>query len=458
MCDSTPATRVARPLATSALFVTTVILLGGCAAIDARPDLSRSAALVSERSNVSADWTTPWDASLTSWDAASPLSQEAALAMALRNNRDLRAQVEQIVGARADLAQAGLLPNPMVTLAFRVPVDPVEGGTFLGAGVMQSFVALWLREGKVRAADARLNQVVLDVSDRAIRLAAEVKTMHARIAFGEQALRLADEITASDRRTIEVLDARVRGGEGTLLEVNRAKQLLAEAETQRIMATRELATDRRAMLELIGFPGASVTWTVAPVTEPAQGPADEAAAVALALSQRLDVAASLAMVEASAAELSLEERSRVRDLSLGMDVERGHMGEKSAGPVLNMEVPIFDTNAAQVARAGSAARAALASFEAASQRAVREVRVAWVEFESGRLLLEHHRTDVLQLAEENLTLAEAALRAGETDVTVFLEAQREVIRARRELLDAERALTLTAIELERAVGGLLSPR
>jgi outer membrane protein TolC len=73
---------------------------------------------------------------------------------------------------------------------------------------------VWLRDGKVKAADARLNQTVLDVSDKALRLVADVKATHARIAFGERALALSDENLATIRQSIDSLDARVRGGEG----------------------------------------------------------------------------------------------------------------------------------------------------------------------------------------------------------------------------------------------------
>lgn len=409
-----------------------------------------------ERGGVATDWTRPWDTSLVSWDGSEPLPLESAIAMALRNNRELRAEVEQISLARADLAQAGLLPNPMLTMAFRVPVDPVEGGTFVGAGVMQSFVALWLRGGRVRAADARLNQAVLGVSDRALKLAAEVKATYARIGFAEQEARLVDEAIASSRRTIEILEARVTRGEGTALDVNRARQMLSESEIMRMIAARELARDRRMLLELMGFPSAADAWSV---SQPAGGSfvaGAEEDAVRLALAQRLDVAASGAIIEAHAADLSIEELSRVRELSAGLDAERDHGGERSAGPVLSAAVPIFDMNDAQIARAGAAARAAVASYEAAAQRAIRAARVAWSDHAHGCRLVEQQRSAVLGAAERNAALAEAELRAGQADVTAFLEAQREVIRAKQTLLALERETELAAIELERAVGGRLS--
>lgn len=447
---------VARPLAPVVLALLAVV--GGCASLDPKPDINRAASTVGERSGVTPVWAEPWEASLTSWDGRSPLKVEQAVVMALRNNREIRAEVEQIAASRADLVQAGLLPNPVLGLTLRFPFDPVSGGSFVGAQVVQSFTALWLRDGKIKAADARLNQTVLDISDKALRLVAEVKSTHARIAFGQNALALSDGNVATIQRSIDSLDARVQGGEGTPLDVNRARQQQAKAQAERAIVVRDLAKERRRMLELIGFAGEGAEWTAdGSATAVSVTSIDEPAAIALAASQRLDVAAARSIVEVQRADLSVEERSRLKDFGLGADFERDVDGKKTIGPVLEVGIPIFDTNAAQIAKAGSLARAALANYEAISQRAVREARIAWVEFNSASRLAEQYRTTVLAISERNLTLAEAALKSGQADVTVLLDSQRELIDARRTLNDLERDAMLARIALEQAAGGTLSP-
>lgn len=213
------------------------------------------------------------------------------------------------------------------------------------------------------------------------------------------------------------------------------------------------------MLELIGFAAENADWAVDEgAMESATQTLDEATVISLAGSQRLDVAAARSVALAQSADLSVEQRSHLRDLGLGADFERSESGDKSIGPVVELAIPIFDTNEAQIAKAGSIARAAFASYEAASQRAVREARVAWIELDSASRLVEQYRSTVLALAERNLTLAEASLKSGQADVTVLLEAQREVTDARARLNDLEQAAALARIELEYAVGGgLTSP-
>lgn len=454
-CDSHLTRHFLRGVATATLAL--VALAGGCASLDPTPDIHRASTIVEERSGIAANWLEPWEVTLTGWDGHTPLSSESAVAMALRNNRDIRAQVEQIAASRADLVQAGLLPNPILGLTLRFPFDPVSGGTFVGAQLVQSFTALWLRDGKVKAADARLNQTVLDVSDKSLRLVADVRATHARIVYAQRAVSLSDENLATIRRSIESLDARVRGGEGTPLDVNRAAQQLAKAEADRVVVIRDLAKERRRMLELIGFAGESAEWAAAASDGTGDDAIpDESAVMTLAESQRLDVAAARAIVQAQRADLLVEERSRLKDFGLGTDFERSETGEKSVGPVVEVGIPIFNANQAQIARAGSIARAASAAYEATAHRAVREARVAWIELDSAARLVEQYRTTVLALAERNLTLAENALKAGQADVTVLLESQRELIDARARLNELERQATIARIELEYAVGGGLS--
>lgn len=439
------------------LAIALALVAGGCASLDPTADIGRAASTIGDRSGVTPEWTQPWETALTTWDGRSPLTREAALVMALRNSREIRSQVEQIAASRADLVQAGLLPNPVLGLTLRFPFDPVSGGTFVGAQVVQSFAALWLRGGKIRAADARLNQTVLDVSDKALSLVAEVKASHTRIAFGQRAVALAEQNLATIQKSIDSLDARVRGGEGTTLDVNRARQQLAKGEAERVVVMRELAKERRRMLELIGFAAENGDWAVDEGTlESGAQTLDETTVIALAGSQRLDIAAARSVALAQSADLSVEQRARLRDLGFGADFERSESGDKSIGPVVELAIPIFDTNEAQIAKAGSIARAAFASYEAAAQRAVREARVAWVDLDSASRLVEQYRSTVLALSEHNLTLAEASLKSGQADVTVLLEAQREVTDARARLNELEQAAALARIELEYAVGGSLA--
>src|SRR5215510_10351059 len=96
----------------------TLLGVGGCSAVDVDPagDLQKASDLVAERSAWKPSWSTSAADDTTTWDGRSPLAADQAVVVALQNNRELRAALEDIAGAKADLAQSGLLPNPTLGL------------------------------------------------------------------------------------------------------------------------------------------------------------------------------------------------------------------------------------------------------------------------------------------------------------------------------------------------------
>ena len=62
---------------------------------------------------------------------------------------------------------------------------------------------------------------------------------------------------------------------------------------------------------------------------------------------------------------------------------------------------------------------------------------------------------VLRAAEQNVELTYEAFRAGQVGVAAIASSQETLLQARRDFLDAQRALVRAAGDLERASGGLL---
>jgi cobalt-zinc-cadmium efflux system outer membrane protein len=447
-------------------------VVGGCASLDPKPDIERAAATVRERTGFAAAWDQPWSGTLEAWDGVGPLAVDQAVVTALKNNRQIRAEVAEIAAGRADLVQAGLLPNPVLSLALRFPFDPVSGGSFVGAQAVQTFTALWLRPTRIKAADARLNATVLGVSDRALRLVAEVKASHAKIAYGQRSVEITRGSIAAAGQLAQKVEKQRGAGASTQLAVNRVRQQVKTLDEELRRQNRELAKERRRLLELMGFAAASgecTAITAAKEDEAAHEPSPpeaitEEVVIALATSQRLDVAASRALVEASAADLTVEERNRLKDLGLGVDFERDVDGKRTIGPVLDVPIPIFDTNKAQIAKAGSLARVALARHEAIVQRAVREARVAYIGMTQASAAADDFRHDTLGGAEDlaqrlafNERNAGASFQAGEITLIDWLDVLRERQSALQTLNDLRLEAALSRIELEYAVGGRLAP-
>jgi cobalt-zinc-cadmium efflux system outer membrane protein len=434
------------------------LVLPGCASLDPAGDLEQASSLVAARSATETGWTVPWNEPAPQWDGRAPLSSDVAVRVALQSNRAIRAEVESIVAARADLVQAHLLPNPVINFAIGLPTDGM-GGDPLAAAVVQQLAWIWRRPAAIDAAEGELRSRILAVSDGALRLVADVRGAHAEVWFAEQAVELQEQNVELLARSVRLLEDRFAVGEASRLDVNRAALDRRAAEVQLSDRRMDLDRTRRTLLELIGRAGADDEWrTTVDVGRASEVLArlDEDQVVHLAASQRLDVAAARAAVAARVAGVDLQELGRIPDVSAGVEYQQNFSNRRGVFPSVGVSPKLFDDNSARVARAESELRRAEIEADGVLQAAVAEARRAWIELAAQRDVVRAYEDEILALAESNERLARNAFEAGEAELTVLLEAQRQLNDARIELADRRRAATELLIELERAAGGTLS--
>jgi hypothetical protein len=87
----------------------------GCANLNSQARRSEAADLAQRNLGTRPAWDDAWDNS-PPWEADAVLTPDRAVGIALRNNRELRADLEMIGEADADLLQAGLMQNPVIQL------------------------------------------------------------------------------------------------------------------------------------------------------------------------------------------------------------------------------------------------------------------------------------------------------------------------------------------------------
>ncbi len=175
----------------------------------------------------------------------------------------------------------------------------------------------------------------------------------------------------------------------------------------------------------------------------------------LATQLRLDVAAAQRAYETQLQELRVANLGKIPEVGAGVAFERDEDGRRSFGPVLDLEIMIFDNKNARVAKAASELRRVQFEADAVLQRAVTETRTAWLDVRTNLELVNFYRAEVIALARENFALAGQAFKAGQIDMTVVLETQREVILAEFQLNELEGGAASSLIELEYAAGGRL---
>ena len=478
-----------------------IVMVGGCATVDPAPKVGEAIDLVEQRTGQKPAWTVPWDEQPPNWDVETILNLQDAVGMALRNNRKLRADLEMIGQANADLVQAGLLKNPMFDFMIMFP----DGGgrTMLRSTAlpMQALQDLWLIPARKEAAAAELQQAVLRVADTAVETAMQVKTVYARLQYTQRAIELIQENMAVVDQSTRLIEVRQTAGQATQVEANMSRIRSLRLRSELIAMQADYRSLQRELLMLMGFAQAGDSWKVEPLSEATdapESPAEEVALLTLAADQRLDLKAAEWNVRAAEAEVRLMRREAWPEVGLGFSFERspaprsrnlgipGQVGNAAAqgavngltgmtpqppmvepfsvmrrevtytlGPMIQMEVPIFDQNQAQIAKAFHEFRQRLAEYEARGQEISRAVREAQVMYAQAREQLEFYRDSVMPEVERNLQLAQQSFVAGQEDLTVYLQVQEDLIMTRLKMLEFLRDSLVRRAELEREVGGRL---
>ena len=433
-------------------------LLSGCVSLDPTADYEEAMSLVEERSGWKPDWNAPWSGTVTSWDGTSPLSVDQAVTIALQNNRQLRATLEGIAAARADLVQSGLLPNPVLSAAYGPPIGGDPGVAAISVSLVQQLTDLWLIPARKDAAASGLREQILGASDTALRLVADAREGHARLVYAQRGIALTRSHLDLVERSIEVTRQRIAAGEASRLDANRLQQVSLGLQAD--LTQQELERDRqkRVLLELLGLAEGGADWQaedVGPPLERLSAELAESDLIELSSQQRLDVAAARKVHETAFHELRLANLGSIPELGAGVAFDRDEDGRRSLGPVVNLEIPIFDNKKPRIAKAASELRRAQFEADVVLQRAILETRSAWLDVRTNLDLVDFYRARVIALARENLRLAGQAFKAGLIDMTVVLETQRELILSELQLNQLEAGAAFGLIELEYAVGGRL---
>jgi len=243
-----------------------------CAHVDHTPDLRQATDQLQRATGLAIDW--PEGTGELVVSDTNVVSLDQALRLALTNNRALRADLEVIGQGRAELVQAGLLSNPILSVLVRFP----EGGgrSNIDFGLTKDFADLWLIPTRKRTALGGLQQRILSFSDAALALVNDVRTTYYTLQFQSLAAKLQEQNLGTLREAMDIAQARFEAGDTTELDVNfiNGRYLEAELELAQLRSNRE--TTQQALLRLMGVARAPIGWHEDPLTLGQAGPSIKA--------------------------------------------------------------------------------------------------------------------------------------------------------------------------------------
>lgn len=396
------------------------------------------------------------------------ITVEQAVQMALEQNLDLKIQRQDLGMARGELLKAKVFSNPKLELQTENDNRFAnEGEDGYSIGLSQTFFIGPKR--RYRTGIAGLN---IGVANKGIENVQRLLIARAREAFYavlllQEKREVAQELIEINRRLVRLTEGRFRQGYAPELDVGLARIQLQQAQQSRVQIEKDLSLARANLNLLLGRPAQAAFVAQGPFRDQ-EIQLDPFQLRQTAFSQRADLKAQEAVLEAAAMEIDLAKAERIPDVTFSLDYRRersrfhphGNVPDtdRFVGVGVSLPIPLFDRKRGEIAQAW--ARRKRASLELSLRRAVieKEIVNAATRVEVAQRTFKRFRDGILPLAEDHFQLTQRAYAQGQAGILDVMEAQRRFSEARLGNLQALYEYNLALTEIERVVGtGLARP-
>jgi outer membrane protein TolC len=384
------------------------------------------------------------------------LAADAAVQIALLNNRGLQAAYNELGIAEAVTLAASLPPNPGFSVE-RLS-GPVE--IEIEKRIVGNILALATLPARAEIARDRFRQAQLRAAAETLRLAADTRRSHTRaVALREAVAFLAQAGEAA--KTATQLAKRL-GETGALNKLDQAREqaFYAEVATQLARARQAQASERERLTRLMGLWGDDVAFRL-PGTLPQlpRRPQVLPAVEIEAVRRRIDLQVARIDVEALAKSKGLTQATRFINLlevsGIDKSTKEKATGERvrDRGFEIEFQIPIFDLGEARWREAAETYMLAVNRLTEKAINARSEARDAYRVYRSSYDIAAHYQHEVLPL--RKIISDETLLRynAMQIDVFALLAEARQRVAATVAAIEARRDFWLASVNLGVAVVG-----
>lgn len=385
---------------------------------------------------------------------AGNISLEEAIRQTLSKSPELQAFNFNLQAQDARIQQAGLSPRPELEIGIE---DVLGTGAAQGLSAAATTVSIaWVVEGSLRQKRidaARAGSLVLAAEADVKRLDAAAATARYYVEALAQQMRrdIADQALALAEQTVTVIAARVKAGTTLTVELSRAQAALAQQTLYR--------EDVDHGLEAAYHRLASQWGDLTPAFDNVEGNALDLPALepfsdlAARIENNPDIARYLSEQRMNEAALVLEQVQQQSLWRFNAGLRR-LQASSDTGFVAGVTIPLNrgNNNQGRIAEARANLQRSVADEDATRIRLQTALRVLYLELEHSIHRVETLNNDVIPRFEQAMQESFRAYELGRYSYLEWLQAQNDVLDARRELAEASVQAHLRMIEIERLTG------
>ncbi len=385
------------------------------------------------------------------------------LAHAREQSPELRAMRQDAEAAAQRIGPAGALPDPVLRAEL---MNIGNRGNSAGPSLlpwkvgeteytlMQSFPLWGKRELQSEAAGANARQADARVEATWAELSTRIKASYAAYYGSAGSQRLVAEMLELMTRLEQVAQARYAGGLNGQTDAIRAQLEQTALRTELIALASERQRQQATLNALLARDGAAALAEPEVLRAlPDLNTADAPALSARARERNPQIVAEMARVAAARSQRELVQRNRYPDLLVGLSPTQVRSRIASWAVMFEINIPLWqDKRRSQENEADAMLRAAQSRADALGNQLTGELAAQLAALQAARQTEALLTTQLLPQSELGLQSALAAYENGKADFTVLLEAQRQIRRARQELLKTQVEAQLRLADMEGILG------
>ena len=348
------------------------------------------------------------------------LTVDDAVQLALLNNKNLQATLQEVGISEADLAQASSLPNPRFSMLYAKNRDQYK----IEQSITFNILSLFTRSLAKQIGEQQLAQTQQLVTLEVLRLAAETRKAYFNAIAAEQAVVYMQQVQDAAESSATLAKEMTKAGNFSQRDQVREQLFYAQALAEYQRAQQLSLEEREQLTRLLGVADdGQIKLPDRLPNQPAEIPSQFAQAAeveAVAMKQRLDIQSMQQETQGLAKRLGLTKATRfinVLEVGPARVLEGGRNDAYKNGVDISVELPIFDFGEAKVARAEAIYMQAVNRLAAQAINARSQVRQAFRNYHSQYGLAKQYQTEIIPLRKRMAD--ESLLRYNGMFISVF---------------------------------------
>ena len=326
---------------------------------------------------------------------ANPLTADAAVQIALVNNRGLQATYAELGIAEADLVQAGRMRNPGFSYGRLTRGGEIE----IERAFLFDVLGLLTMPIRTQIEQRRFGITKTRVAAETTRVAADTRRAYYRAVAAQEGVKYMEQVKGAAEASAELARRMAAAGNFSTLDRAREQVFYAETTAQLARVRQAALSEREQLTRLMGLWGENIGYRLPDrLPDLPKAARDLSDVEPAALKQRLDVQVAMQEAQSIASSLGLTRATGfISVLELGYLHNNESGMPRQTGYEIELRLPIFDWGGARVARAEYTYMQAVNRAADIAVRARSDVREAYGAYRTSFDLARHYRDEIVPL-------------------------------------------------------------